>query len=467
MGYRKRGRCSELSPRAVMMVAIATMLKISCQHYNHVMVESFSYQSSTRNIFARCHRSSLLATNNELQDIHTHHVPRLASSDTRIDANLDRRSLLRASALWGSTAILLDWSLPPRAVASMSPVAPKQASANIPEWILENGIIPSSAAGEGASSGVAFPTLALNTVGLSVEDTTRAVAIAHRAGITHVDFHPGKERDGVAAYLRQQGQRQNAKNNIPPATKLFLNTKIRKAPPGTSPTEAAERTRSQIKEDLAALGVDQVDMLMLRDSPDCDVIQAQWAVLEDALRQGQTRSIGVINFCQSALQCVLRTATIRPALNYYMLHVGMGKDPRGLRSFGESKGIRTFAYGAVGEPGPNTELLSSPILKSIGANHGNKSPEEVALRWVLQSGAAVSVRPTLNFDLGVSSCSNDMDGLKKCQEGIASRADAFEWMLTSEEMETLSQLTSPNDNPTLFSSAGCPDAYVMPPAPKR
>jgi len=99
---------------------------------------------------------------------------------------------------------------------------------------------------------------------------------------------------------------------------LFLNTKIRKAPPGTSPSEAAERTRNQIDEDLAALGVSSVDMLMLRDSPDCEVIQAQWAVLEEALAQKKTRSVGVINFCEKALTCVLETAKVKPALNYYM-----------------------------------------------------------------------------------------------------------------------------------------------------
>ena len=99
---------------------------------------------------------------------------------------------------------------------------------------------------------------------------------------------------------------------------LFLNTKIRKAPPGTSPEEAAQRTRTQIAEDLAALGVDSVDMLMLRDSPDCDVIQSQWAVLEDALKSGKTRSIGVINFCEKALNCLLETAYVKPAVNYYM-----------------------------------------------------------------------------------------------------------------------------------------------------
>lgn len=301
----------------------------------------------------------------------------------------------------------------------------------IPKWTLENG--------------VKMPTLALNTVGLTAEETERAVRLAKSEGITHVDFHPGKERDGVAQYIANEGR-----------TSLFLNTKIRKAPPGTSASDAAKLTRNQIDEDLKILGVKSVDMLMLRDSPDSDVIQAQWAVLEEALSSGKTRSIGVINFCESAIKCVLQTAKVKPALNYYMLHVGMGKDAHGLRSFVESKGIRTFAYGAVGEPGPSEELLTSPILKRIGNNH-KKSPEEVALRWVLQSGAAVSVRPTTNFGLGVSTCNDNA-----CDKGIKSRAASFTWSLAAEEMKELDNLTSPDDNPTLFSSSGCPGAFVMP-----
>ena len=48
-------------------------------------------------------------------------------------------------------------------------------------------------------------------------------------------------------------------------------------------------------------------------------------------------------------------------MNYIQLHAGMGPDSGGLRAFGESRGIRTFAYGALGEPGPSDELLASPV----------------------------------------------------------------------------------------------------------
>ena len=139
----------------------------------------------------------------------------------------------------------------------------------------------------------------------------------------------------------------------------------------------------------------------------------------------------------------------------------MGRDAHGLRSFGESQGIRTFAYGAVGEPGPNAELLTSPVLQRIGKAH-QKSPEQVALRWVLQTGAAASVRPTTKFDLGVGFCDDKNDGSSICQSGMQARASSFSWALTEKEMAELDALTSPDDNPTLFSSAGCPGAFVMP-----
>lgn len=138
------------------------------------------------------------------------------------------------------------------------------------------------------------------------------------------------------------------------------------------------------------------------------------------------------------------------------LHIGMGRDAHGLRTFGENKGIRSFAYGAVGEPGPSQELLSNPLLRTIGSRHG-KTPEQVALRWVLQTGVAVSVRPTLNFGLGYSVCPLD-----RCYNELAARAESFDWSLSEKEMAQLDAVPSPDDNPTLFSSAGCPGAFVMP-----
>ena len=156
---------------------------------------------------------------------------------------------------------------------------------------------------------------------------------------------------------------------------------------------------------------------------------------------------------QASLECILGSVKTKPAVNYIMQHVGMGKDTNSLRAFGESKGIRTFAYGAVGEPGPSDELLNSPTLRSIAGAHG-RSAAEVALRWGLQGGCAVSIRPTTDFGLGRSACKADA-----CRAGLFSRASAFDWELTPEEMGVLNGVTSPGGNPTLFSSTYCPGSF--------
>jgi diketogulonate reductase-like aldo/keto reductase len=72
--------------------------------------------------------------------------------------------------------------------------------------------------------------------------------------------------------------------------------------------------QEQIAEDLSALGLDAVDMLMLRDSSDCGVMRAQWKVLEGVRAAGQCRAIGVVNFCQSAFECLLKTVEIKPSV---------------------------------------------------------------------------------------------------------------------------------------------------------
>ena len=265
------------------------------------------------------------------------------------------------------------------------------------------------------------------------------------AGITHVDFHPGIERDGVAAALRSLDR-----------TTLFLTTKIEKPPLGLAAAAAAELVGTQLEADLKVLGVDSVDMLMLRDSPSCAVMQAQWAAMEAARASGKTRAIGVVNFCEGSLRCLLQTAEVKPAVNYIMQHVGMGPDALGLRAYGESRGVRTFAYGVIGEGvlGPSAELLASPTLTRIGAAHGGRAAEEVALRWALQGGRAVSVRPTADFGRGRNACTE-----AGCAKGLRQRAAALGWSIAAAEMAELDGLRSPSGNPTLFSSAGCPDSF--------
>ena len=48
--------------------------------------------------------------------------------------------------------------------------------------------------------------------------------------------------------------------------------------------------------------------------------------------QGKAKAIGVSNFCNHAMEAVLATATIKPAVNQVLYHAGMGPDPDGIVS---------------------------------------------------------------------------------------------------------------------------------------
>ena len=92
--------------------------------------------------------------------------------------DLSRRALILTAAASAASAA----SSYGTAALAAGPMAPKTT------WELEGG--------------VEMPTLALNTAGMTAEASALAVRESFKAGITHVDFHPGRERDGVGAALR-------------------------------------------------------------------------------------------------------------------------------------------------------------------------------------------------------------------------------------------------------------------------
>lgn len=318
-----------------------------------------------------------------------------------------------------------------------APAAPDVA--RLPTWFLPQ-------------YGMEFPVLAANTASLSANQTEAMVLKALSLGITNIDVHlGGSERDGVAAALRRIDRED-----------MFLVTKIDKPPANmTDPVAAARLVRDTVATEWPLLGVDAVDVLLLKDSASCPVIQAQWAVLESLLAEGKARALGTYNYCQFSLECLLATAVTPPAFNYIMRHVGMGGDATNLIQYGEARGIRTVAYGTLGEPVALPELLADPTLMEIAARHG-RSVEEVALRWNLQAGYAISNRPSADY-----APANAPDGMVcpgpegDCDTALRGMQEAFAWELTRAEMARLDGLRFAqwSQSPTYYSSAGCGESF--------
>ena len=107
------------------------------------------------------------------------------------------------------------------------------------------------------------------------------------------------------------------------------------------------------------------------------MMQAQWRALEHAYNTGRTRAIGVSNYCTGCLQCLNRTATVRPHINQLLVHVGMGggADPGGLLSDTRRFGAAVQAYRPLAQGGGIGRLLAEPSVQDIAHAHGKSAAQ--------------------------------------------------------------------------------------------
>lgn len=285
--------------------------------------------------------------------------------------------------------------------------------------------------------------------------------VAYELGITAVDFHLGtspngeRERTGVANGVRSLWNKWGVHRDD-----LFLITKLDKPPANmTDPSEAASLAQDTLDSEFDAMGLDSVDLLLLKDSATCAVVQAQWAVLESALAAGRAKGLGVYNFCEATLACLLSSAIVPPKVNFIMNHVGMGYNATAIKYYGIAYGIATVAYGTLGEPIALPQLLSQPTIIEIATNH-TRTVEEVALQWNVQHGYGISNRITADYapdntPNGTSHCTED------CRAALTAMSELHKWSLTPAEMAQLDMIRfdAPSQSSTYYSSTACAHSF--------
>lgn len=154
------------------------------------------------------------------------------------------------------------------------------------------------------------------------------------------------------------------------------------------------QTSKQLEAGLHNLGLPYVDLMLIHHPGKAHSqsfeasLQQQWAAMEEFYKAGKARAIGVSNFCRRAMEAILQTATVKPAVNQILYHAGMGNDADGVVSFAHAHNITLMAFSPVDEGNP--VLIKGEPYKSIGATHG-KTPVQVALRWLVQRGLAFVV----------------------------------------------------------------------------
>ena len=179
--------------------------------------------------------------------------------------------------------------------------------------------------------------------------------------------------DTAASYLNEEAVGRGIKNAGVPRTDLFVTTKLWVQDTGY------ERTQQAIEKSLRRLQLDYLDLYLIHQ-PFGDV-HGSWRAMEDALKAGKVRAIGVSNFHPDRLMDIIGFNDVVPAVN--QIEVNPFHQQEESVAFMRENGVQAEAWAPFAE-GRN-KLFSNDVLVEIGRKHG-RSVGQVVLRWVVQRG---------------------------------------------------------------------------------
>ena len=179
--------------------------------------------------------------------------------------------------------------------------------------------------------------------------------------------------DTAASYLNEEAVGRGIKNAGVPRTDLFVTTKLWVQDTGY------ERTQQAIEKSLRRLQLDYLDLYLIHQ-PFGDV-HGSWRAMQDALKAGKVRAIGVSNFHPDRLMDIIGFNDVVPAVN--QIEVNPFHQQEESVAFMRENGVQAEAWAPFAEGRNN--LFQKEALVDIGRKHG-RSVGQVVLRWVVQRG---------------------------------------------------------------------------------
>ena len=271
------------------------------------------------------------------------------------------------------------------------------------------------------SGGTTIPQLGFGTYLVPPNDTASVVTAAIEAGYRHIDT--------AQMYRNERGVGEAIRSSGLPRDEVFVTSKLNNA------WHRPDDARRAFEGTLSDLGLEYVDLFLIHwplpTRFDGDFVST-WKVMEEFLRDGRSRVIGVSNFQTAHLQrLAAETATV-PAVNQIEVHPYLPNDA--VRAYGAAHGIITEAWSPLAQGA----VLSDPVVLDVAARVG-RTPSQVVLRWHIGRGDVVfpktmsvsRMRENLDiftFELTAA----DLSALATLDQGedgrVGPHPDTFDWI---------------------------------------
>jgi len=256
---------------------------------------------------------------------------------------------------------------------------------------------------------VNIPRIGLGVFQASPSETESAVLAALQDGYRHIDT--------AALYRNEASVGRAIKKSGIPRSEIFVTTKLWNSDHGF------EKALGAFDRSLVQLGLDYVDLYLIHSPMPVQRRLDSWRAMEEILKSGRARSIGVSNYGVHHLQELFRNCSVKPSVNQIELHPWLQR--RDLVQFCESQGIVLEAY----SPLTKGLKLKDPLLLKIATKY-RKSTAQVLIKWCLQKGFVTlpkSVTPSRIasniqvYDFEISK--EDMLHLDSCDEYLVTGWD--------------------------------------------
>lgn len=248
------------------------------------------------------------------------------------------------------------------------------------------------------ASNLQMPVIGLGTWKMDDGVATDAVKTALNVGYKHIDcaaIYLNEHEVGKAfsSWFAQGGKRDD----------LWITSKL------WNDSHQPEHVEAALKKSLTDLQIDELDLYLIHwpIAQKHGVIRVQsgddfipinevpisdtWQAMEDCVKKGLCKSIGVSNFSQSKIQTLMDGAHINPVVNQVEAHPFFPQDE--LVDFCGRNGMVFTGYSPLGsgdrpdkmraDLDPN--LFDDEVIKSVAAER-NITPGQVMLAWAINRG---------------------------------------------------------------------------------